>query len=130
LKLHEDPRTSLNTVTGYGPGFIEINAVRFTGSLVFSPEHAPTAWGPRDFAALAESDFAQLLALAPEIVLLGTGARQRFPRPALYAALTRARIGVEAMDTAAACRTYNILAAEGRRVVAALLQDAGEIHDR
>jgi len=57
-------------------------------------------------------------------VLLGTGSRQRFPRPALYVALTRARIGVEVMDTAAACRTYNILTAEGRRVVAAVLQDA------
>jgi uncharacterized protein len=124
LKLHQDPRTSLNTVTAYGPGFIEINAVRFTGSLIFSPEHAASAWTPRSFEALAESDFEALLALEPEIVLLGTGSRQRFPRPALYAALTRARIGVEAMDTAAACRTYNILTAEGRRVAAAVLQDA------
>lgn len=124
MKLHLDPRTPLNTVTAYGPGFIEINAVRFTGNLVFSPEHAASSWRPRDFEALAESDFEALLAFEPEIVLLGTGARQRFPRPTLYAALTRARIGVEAMDTAAACRTYNILTAEGRRVVAAILQDA------
>lgn len=124
MKLHEDPRTSLNTVTAYGPGFIEINAVRFSGSLVFSPEHRAAAWRPRDFEALAESDFEALLALKPEIVLLGTGSRQRFPRPALYAALTRARVGVEVMDTAAACRTYNILTAEGRRVVAAVLQDS------
>jgi uncharacterized protein len=124
LKLHEDPRTSLNTVTAYGPGFIEINAVRFSGNLVVSPERPPSAWSPHDFDALAESDFEALLAFGPEIVLLGTGSRQRFPRPALYAALTRARIGVEVMDTAAACRTYNILTAEGRRVVAAVLQDA------
>jgi len=124
LKLHEDPRTSLNTVTAYGPGYIEINAVRFTGSLVFAPEHAARPWSARAFETLAERDFEALLALEPEIVLLGTGSRQRFPRPALYAALTRARIGVEAMDTGAACRTYNILTAEGRRVVAAILQDA------
>ncbi len=124
MKLHLEPRTSLNTVTAYGPGYIEINAARFTGSLVFSPEHAASAWSARSFETLAESDFAALLAFAPEIVLLGTGARQRFPRPTLYAALTRARIGVEAMDTAAACRTFNVLAAEGRRVVAAILQDA------
>ncbi len=123
MKLHEDPRTSLNTVTAYGPGFIEINAVRFSGNLVVSPEQPPSTWSPCDFDALAESDFEALLALEPEIVLLGTGSRQRFPRPALYAALTRARIGVEVMDTAAACRTYNILTAEGRRVVAAVLQD-------
>ncbi|MEW5881219.1 MAG: Mth938-like domain-containing protein [Pseudomonadota bacterium] len=124
MKLHQDPRTSLNTVTAYGPGFIEINAVRFTGNLIFSPERPASPWGPASFEALTASDFEALLALEPEVVLLGTGSRQRFPRPALYAALTRARIGVEVMDTPAACRTYNILTAEGRRVVAAVLQDA------
>jgi uncharacterized protein len=62
-----------------------------------------------------------VLMRAPEIVLLGTGPRLRFPSPAVYASLLKARIGVEVMDTAAACRTYNILAAEGRRVAAALM---------
>jgi uncharacterized protein len=124
LKLHQDPRTSLNTVTAYGPGFIEINAVRFTGNLIFSPDRPASPWNPSSFETLSAGDFEALLALEPEIVLIGTGSRQRFPRPALYAALTRARIGVEVMDTPAACRTYNILTAEGRRVVAAVLQDA------
>ncbi|MCX8114421.1 MAG: Mth938-like domain-containing protein [Burkholderiaceae bacterium] len=124
MKLHQDPRTSLNTVTAYGPGFIEINAVRFTGNLIFSPDRPASPWSPSSFETLAAGDFEALLALEPEIVLIGTGSRQRFPRPALYAALTRARIGVEVMDTPAACRTYNILTAEGRRVVAAVLQDA------
>jgi uncharacterized protein len=100
LKLHADPQTHLNTVTRYGPGFIEINALRHTGS-----------------------DFAALLNLSPELVLLGTGTRQRFPHPRLTRALTEARIGIEVMNTAAACRTYNILMSEGRRVVAAFLQD-------
>lgn len=124
MKLHQDPRTSLNTVTAYGPGFIEINAVRFTGNLIFSPDRPASPWSPSSFEELAAGDFESLLALEPEIVLIGTGSRQRFPRPALYAALRRARIGVEVMDTPAACRTYNILTAEGRRVVAAVLQDA------
>jgi uncharacterized protein len=123
LKLHQDTRTSLNTVTAYGPGFVEINAVRHTGNLVFSPGHPAEAWSPTCFDELAEADFETLLSLEPEIVLLGTGSRQRFPGPRLYRALTCARIGVESMDTPAACRTYNILMAEGRRVVAAILQD-------
>ena len=70
---------------------------------------------------MGAGDFKFLLALEPEIVLLGTGATLRFPRPALSHCLTQAHIGLEVMDTAAACRTYNILVAEGRRVLAALL---------
>ena len=67
------------------------------------------------------ADFEQILALRPEVVLLGTGARQRFAHPRLYASLSAARIGLEMMDTGAACRTYNILMAEGRKVLAALI---------
>ena len=75
---------------------------------------------PAGFDALTARDFAQLLSHRPEIVLLGTGATQRLPHPRLLAALHEARVGVEAMDTRAACRTFNILVAEGRRVAAAL----------
>ncbi|MCU0950701.1 MAG: MTH938/NDUFAF3 family protein [Burkholderiaceae bacterium] len=100
MKLHADPLTHLNTVTAYGPGFVEINK------------------------ALRAEDFAALVGRAPELVLLGTGSRQRFPHPRLTRALTDARIGVEVMDTPAAARTYNILMSEGRRVLAVLLQDA------
>jgi uncharacterized protein len=89
LKLHADAPTALNTVTAYGPGFIEINKVRH-----------------------------------PEVALLGTGSRQRFPHPRLSRALNEARIGLEVMTTAAACRTYNILMAEGRKVAAALLLES------
>jgi uncharacterized protein len=122
LKLHADPLTHLNTVTAYGPGFIEINKVRHSGHLIVSPDAPVQPWAVTGFDTLQASDFAALLERAPEIVLLGTGLRQRFTAPRVVAPLTGAGIGVEAMATAAACRTYNILMAEGRRVLGAFLQ--------
>lgn len=123
MKLHADPLTYLNTVTGYGTGFIEINALRHSGSILVAPDAAVEPWSARSFEALAIDDFSALLRLKPELVLLGTGSRQRFPHPRLTRPLADARIGIEVMNTAAACRTYNILMSEGRRVVAAFLQD-------
>ena len=123
MKLHADTPTALNTVTAYGPGFIEINKVRHMSALVLSPERVEP-WSITSFEALAEADFERLRALDPEVVLLGTGARQRFPHPSLSRSLAEARIGVEVMNTPAACRTYNILMAEGRKVVAALLPES------
>ena len=75
------------------------------------------------FDALEESDFSRIAALGCEVLLFGTARLQRFPHPSLLQPLMLARIGVEVMDTAAACRTYNILMAEGRKVAAALLLD-------
>jgi len=118
LKLHASGLTNLNTFTGYGEGFVLINAVRHEGSLIVMPEYLQ----PWD-AALEPGDFAALAALKPEVVLLGTGAKIRFPHPRLTSALSQARIGVEVMDNQAACRTYNILMAEERKVAAALLFD-------
>ncbi len=126
MKLHADPLTSLNTVTGYGPGFIDINQVRHQGSLVVTPDLPVEPFGAGAFEAIVAEHFTALLARAPEVVLLGTGSRQRFVHPALTRPLTQRHIGVECMDTAAACRTYNILMSESRRVVAVFLQDTGE----
>ncbi|MGZ9032439.1 MAG: Mth938-like domain-containing protein [Burkholderiaceae bacterium] len=122
MKLHADAPTALNTVTAYGPGFIEINNVRHATALVLTPVSV-SPWAATSFEALAEADFERLHALDPEVVLLGTGSRQRFPHPRLSRALVEARIGLEVMDTSAACRTYNILMAEGRKVVAALIPE-------
>jgi len=80
-----------------------------------------TGWGASGFEGLTPDDFGQLLAEKPEVVLFGAGATIRFPHPRLTRPLTDAGVGVEVMDTPAACRTFNILAAEGRSVVAALL---------
>lgn len=121
MKLHADAQTTLNTVTGYGPGWIEVNARRHEGALLVMPEGLLQDWAVDGFEALAPAHFEALLAWTPELVLLGTGARQRFPHPRLTAGLAAARIGFEAMDTRAAARTYNILMVEGRRVLAALL---------
>jgi uncharacterized protein len=125
LKLHADSPTALNAVTAYGPGFIEINKVRHTTALLLTPERVQP-WALVSAAELAKADFEPLLALAPEVALLGTGRRQRFPHPRATRALAAARIGLETMTTAAACRTYNILVAEGRRVAAALIPEEAE----
>lgn len=110
----------LNTVTAYGVGFVEINQVRHTTNLIVTPDQIEP-WPVAGFAALDASDFERLRDLRTEVVLLGTGTRQRFPHPKLTRPLSDARIGLEVMDTQAACRTYNILMAESRRVAAALL---------
>ncbi len=123
MKLHADAPTSLNTVTGYGPGFIEVNKSPHRGHLLLMPDAAAQPWQAAGFEALRPEDFDALLVLRPEVVLLGTGRRQRFPHPRLTGALARAGVGLEVMDTAAACRTYNILMSEGRRVLAAFLQE-------
>ena len=122
MKLHASGLTNLNTFTGYGEGFVLINAVRHEGNLIVMPEYLQP-WDVGGFAALEPGDFAALVALKPEVVLLGTGAKIRFPHPRLTSALSQARIGVEVMDNQAACRTYNILMAEERKVAAALLFD-------
>ena len=107
-------------VTGVGPGWVRVGTDEYRTSLVLLPDAIVTPWAAT-FEALAAEDFERVRELAPAIVLLGTGVRQRFPPPRLYQALTAAAIGVEVMDSGAAARTYNIIAAEGRRVAAALI---------
>lgn len=123
MKLYRDEDSSLYLVTSYDTAHIAINRERHGTSLVVMPDRAAEPWGQSGFNALIEADFARIAALKPALVLLGTGAKQRFPKPALLRALIDARIGYEVMDTGSACRTYNILAAEGRAVAAALLLD-------
>jgi len=110
-----------NLVTGLGEGWIKVGGVEHRANCVLTPEAVHEGFAPRGFDALTEDDFRALLAHSPEIVLLGTGATHRFPHPRLSASLAAAHVGLEVMDTRAACRTFNILVAEGRRVVAALI---------
>jgi uncharacterized protein len=109
MKLHLSAAPGLNLIAAYGEDFVRVAEARYQGSLIILPD------------ALLPGHLAVLLDLRPELILLGTGARHRFPNPALLAGLIGAGIGLEAMATGAACRTYNILAAEGRRVAAALI---------
>jgi uncharacterized protein len=121
MKLHADQNAALNTVTAYGSGYFEINRVRHEGALLLMPEGEVRRWQVESYEALTSAHFEALLALGAEVILLGTGHHHRIPHPRLTAGLARAGIGIEAMDSSAACRTYNILMGEGRRVLAALL---------
>ena len=121
MKLHPDQTPAFNTVTAYGAGYFEINRVRHQGPLLLMPEGEVRTWAVRDYEALAAGDFEALLPLQAEVVLFGTGPTHRMPHPRLTAPLARAGVGVEVMDSFAACRTFNILKSEGRRVLAVLL---------
>lgn len=120
MKLHLEQGTGLHLFSGYGTGFVAVNQVRYQKCVVVSPQGV-IDWDVSGFDALTVADFGFIERLRPEIVILGTGAAQRFPQPPLARALAATGVGVEIMDSPAACRTYNILAAEGRRVVAAIL---------
>ncbi len=110
-----------NVFTGHGDGFIRLGVVEYRDNILVTPERIVTGWAQGGFDGLTEADFAAIAALEPEVALLGTGASLRFPPPRLTRALIEARIGLEVMDTPAVCRTFNILAAEGRRVAAGVL---------
>ncbi len=121
MKIHLESGAGANLVRHYGPGHIAVNADDYRVSLIVLPDRLIRDWPPQTFAELQTEHFETLAALRPEVVVLGTGARLRFPDPALTRPLIEARIGLEVMDTAAACRTYNILVSEGRIVAGALL---------
>lgn len=120
MKFHVSAPTG-NVVTGHGPGWLRVGATLYRENLVLTPDAVAVGWAPGGFDGLGEPDFARLAEGGPDVVLLGTGQAIRFPHPRLTRVLALARIGLEVMDTAAACRTFNILAAEGRRVTAALI---------
>jgi uncharacterized protein len=120
VKLHSSLPSGVNTITGYGEGYVMVNGERRSSSVVVLPDRIEQ-WDAKGFDQLSTEDFAFLKDLKAEIVLLGTGPKQRFPHPRLTAELAKAGIGLEVMDLQAACRTYNILVAEERKVAAALL---------
>lgn len=120
MKFHLSTATG-NVVTGLGPGWVRVGAQEYRENVVLTANAVTSGWAAAGFDALTEGDFAGLLATQPDVVLLGSGGTIRFPHPALTRALATAGVGLEVMDTAAACRTFNILVAEGRRVTAALI---------
>ncbi len=110
-----------NLIRTYATGQIIVNQDSYTCSLIVLPGQIIADWPPQRFEELALTHLETLVPLSPELVILGTGRRQRFPRAELLAPLVGAGIGWEVMDTGAACRTYNVLMGEGRNVAAALL---------
>ena len=121
MKIEREQPDGRNAFTGYGDGYVEVGGTRYRESLVVSAERVISDWPARSVDSLSADHLAAIVELKPEIVLLGTGARFEFPDAALLATLQKAGIGVEVMDTQAACRTYNILLGEGRNVAAALI---------
>ncbi|MDP2133925.1 MAG: Mth938-like domain-containing protein [Sulfuritalea sp.] len=121
MKLHSPVTAGLLAISAYDAGSIAVNGRALTRSFLLTPQRLIENWPPDSFASLSEADLAAVADLGCPIVLLGTGQRQRFPAPALLRPLIERRIGVEVMDSHAACRTYNILMAEGRDVAAALI---------
>ena len=124
MKFHPDSLEGANTITRHDGAQLWVGNQAYSGSVVVPWSGAVRAWAPAEFGALTQAHFDQLLELEPELVIFGSGARLRFPAPALLRGLIERRVGVESMDTAAACRTYNVLVSERRTVVAALLLEA------
>jgi uncharacterized protein len=127
MKLQPD-RLDVQSILGYGPGWVGLGsngvAEKIERSIVIGSRGEKFDWNCARFEDLTEAHFTQLGATQPELVIFGSGARIRFAPPAFLRGLMQQRIGIETMDTLAACRTYNVLAGEGRRVIAALLIDA------
>ena len=122
MKLHLNGAEGFYQFTGYGDDHVQVNGQRFDFGLVLGPALMDRgSFVSVNFETLEEKHFAHLATLGAEIILLGTGPKLRFPHPSLTRPLIEARIGLEVMDTGSACRTYNILVAEGRKVVAAIL---------
>lgn len=120
MKLHLTTAEKQNLITGYGDDFIEINRQRYLQNLIVTPENIISDWACPAFTEITTVHFDEICQSKPEVVLLGSGTTHRFLHPRIYAALTEQGIPLECMNTAAACRTYNILMSEGRNVTAML----------
>ena len=127
MKLQPD-RLDVQSILGYGPGWVGLGhngvAEKIERSIVIGSRGEKFDWNCKRFEDLTEEHFIHLVATQPELVIFGSGARLRFAPPAFMRVLMQKRIGIETMDTLAACRTYNVLAGEGRQVIAALLIEA------
>lgn len=130
MKLQPD-KSDTQVITGYGPGWVSVGFFvegkptqeKLTHSFVIGSQGERLDFPGVSFDQLSAAHFEQLAAMKPELVIFGSGGKLRFPSPAHQRSLMEARIGLETMDTLAACRTYNILAGEGRHVLALLLAD-------
>ena len=120
MKFTLDPGAPANLIRGYTDEEVRIGAQSVRGSCIVTADTLITAWEPQSFAELRPEHLEALLALAPELVLLGTGPTQRFPQAQLRALAAQRGVGLEAMQLGAACRTFNVLVQEGRRVAAGL----------
>ena len=121
MKFTLESNAAVNLITAYGGGEIVLRERTLRGSVIVTPTEVIENWGVSSIAELDVSALEPVLALAPDLIVLGTGERLRFPPSGLRTQVTVRGVGLEVMDTAAACRTYNVLVLEGRKVVAALI---------
>jgi uncharacterized protein len=121
MKFAESDDSGGYLVEGYGSDGIRIQGRSYRTGLILTPDRIIEGWGPEDASRLTIEHVAALLELEPQVIVIGTGRAQVFPDPSVYSAVARGRVGLELMDSGAACRTYNILMSEGRRVVAGLM---------
>lgn len=121
MKLQPDRAEGVNVIHAYTADSISVNGSAYAHAVLVPHTGDVVPWGPTDWEALTDAHFAQIAASRPELVVFGSGSRLRFVKPALLRPLIDARIGIETMDSAAACRTFNFLVGEGRRVMAAIL---------
>ena len=121
MQLSLDKSDAHYQIQAYNHGCVTINGQKYFESILIMPDHLISPWGPTTLESLNESYFIELLKYEPELVLLGTGKNLQFPSSSLFLPLSSKHIGVEVMDTGAACRTYTLLVSEGRKVVAGLL---------
>ena len=120
MKLHPDASNGFS-IQSYSDEGVVVNGKIQVGPLLLCSVQGPQMWSAQSFESLTQASFDELLLFSPELVLFGSGRRIQFPSPKLLQGLIRSRIGVETMDNGAACRTFNVLAGEGRHVVLALI---------
>ena len=121
MKFSEHTDDAVHVIAGYGTGFVQIRGAEYRSSLLLAGDRVESDWPCLSVDLLEPALLDRIIALAPEVVLIGSGERLRFPRRETLDYFRSRGIGVEVMDTAAACRTYNLLVLEGRKVVAALI---------
>lgn len=121
MKLTDEKIAGINMIRSYAPGEVRIGETVIRGSCLVKADQIVSEWRPQSVAELTLDDLQPLIAMKPEVIVIGSGPKQEFPKPEVLGAVMSRGIGCEVMDTGAACRTYNILASEGRTVVAALL---------
>ena len=121
MQLVRHEGRSYNVVSSYDAASITVNEHCFEGSVMLMPEGPVREWAVAAVAELSEAVAGEMMALEPEVVVLGTGPTQEFPPPTFLRAFLRNGVGCEVMDTGAACRTYNVLASENRLVLGALM---------
>ncbi len=121
MRFSPDIDTHKHVIKSYGSGWIKVNEQEIRQSVIVTPDQVVLDWCPQTFSDLTEAHFEDIAQLKPDIVLLGTGSHQHFPHPRLARILLDQGVGVEFMDTVAACRTYNVIMLEDRKVAAALM---------